>query len=811
MKQTTILIAGLSLATTSLMAGPVDRSQATALAREFLASKGIYMAEPQESMHAPRRDDNGGSCPYYIFNAGDDQGYVIISGDDRTESVLGYATQGSMAADNLPDNLRSWLQYYTDRINSLSQDDALVQQPAMRPVRMAPHVAEPYHAISPILTTRWDQGSPYNQQCPNYTISGITDKCATGCVATAVAQVMYHYQWPAATTAKIPTYIATTKPESPYSVNTTMLFIPAGTKIEWSEMLTRYNSSSPAEAGNAVATLMKMIGQSTLMNYGPESGSNYEQALPGLKTYFGYDHRAYNAYRENYTIDGWFNLIYSELDKGRPVLFSGQSSGGGHAFVLDGFDGSEYFHVNWGWGGQMDGYFLVDVLNPDDNSGIGASSTTDGYSMSQNIIANLAPEGQAEEVDAPSPNFAEFGLNSVSGSDVNISFLSRMLGKNDFEVGLAMPSSNGKLQFLTSGQVSLECNWGYSSINFTVPTNNLSVGTYRLTPAARIKGTEEFCTLFDLETEWIEAKVTLVSVMKKELTLTLHTRDANVSAVGDWRFPYAISTGLEVGINQRCNVTLGNTGSEEYYGTVYFFAYYSTKGSPYLKTQVALKPGQQREYSFTFLAQSTGKLNLLLARDPKGTDVISQTSCTIVNKQPLPTIYLDKIVSTNNALGNYLEGYATVHNTGDKDYNSQLTLKLWKDIGNSMATSVTEQVLQANIKPGESIDLPFKFEEMEVGVLYFITVHYTREMTSSDRAYVDNCKLGWYRWTIQAGMMGDINNDGAVNVADLIRGTAILLNKEDKPSNILPLDYNHDGDFKEADLEIMRSTLLDKE
>jgi hypothetical protein len=151
----------------------------------------------------------------------------------------------------------------------------------------------------------------------------------------------------------------------------------------------------------AVAELMRYCGQAVKMTYTPEaSGTQHEFLVNALRRYFGYSQSIHSVNRAYYTIDGWKELIWSELDHQRPVIFAGQSSSGGHEFVIDGYDGSDMFHVNWGWAGKNDGYFAINVLNPNDNTSMGSASSTDlGFATNQEIILGMEKStGQEAEV-----------------------------------------------------------------------------------------------------------------------------------------------------------------------------------------------------------------------------------------------------------------------------------------------------------------------------------------------------------------------------------------------------------------------------
>ncbi|MBQ7419846.1 MAG: C10 family peptidase [Prevotella sp.] len=375
----------------SMLAGPVDQEAAKQKAINFVTAKMGVRA--QRSMRATASGVNKASNRaatrdyLHVFNM-DGGGFVIVSGDDRTEEILGYSTTGFFDAEKMPDNMRAFLQEYVDGIQALDDAPAKVIQqkvkhgyPSMRVSSRATKTS-----ISPLMTTLWDQGEPYDQYCPTY--SG--EKAATGCVATAMAQVMGYHKWPNATTTEIPAFSTDTRHFSCSA-------IPAGTAINWSNIKNYYgwycvndnwiNETYTDAQAAAVAKLMQLCGYSVQMdyycdNYG-QSGAATSDCIPALIKYFDYEESTCQwVNRENYSYSDWQDIIYEELAAKRPVLYSGRSSGGGHAFVCDGYDSDDFFHINWGWAGMSNGNFRLRLLDPD-NQGIGGSSTSDGYGMGQ--------------------------------------------------------------------------------------------------------------------------------------------------------------------------------------------------------------------------------------------------------------------------------------------------------------------------------------------------------------------------------------------------------------------------------------------
>lgn len=229
-------------------------------------------------------------------------------------------------------------------------------------------------------TAKWNQERPYNMLCP--TINGKFSY--TGCTITALAIVMRYHQWPEKGVGTLPGY-------QTYTYNVTVPDLLLGHTYDWENMLLEYPYSGYSQAeANAVATLMRDCGIMVQADYGPvgsfgTAASTYY--IPdGLKTYMGYDKRTRGISRNYYTTSEWNSLMQAELDSNRPVIYSGFNEEAGHAFVLDGYTDQNYYHVNWGWGGYCDGYFLLTALDPD---GQGAGGSEGGYNMYQDAVIGI--------------------------------------------------------------------------------------------------------------------------------------------------------------------------------------------------------------------------------------------------------------------------------------------------------------------------------------------------------------------------------------------------------------------------------------
>ena len=360
-------------------ADQITREQALRKAQQFLSQKGLPSSVKVAETQMSRRRAQGISQPdyYYVFNNGQNQGFVIISGDDRAETVLGYATSGSFDVDNIPCNMAAWLQGYADQIKYIQE------HPAQSPQKPDFRRANP--AISKLVTCQWDQGDPFNAECP--TVG--KKKCVTGCVTTAVSQILYYH-------AKINGYMPSCTDIPGYTTESRGDEMPGltGTSFDWGNMIDFYNSSATNEQKTAVAKLFQYVGTGLKAAYDlSENGGTFVwDDMPEIvfKDYFGYGNGIQLIRRTNKIPESeWDNLICNELANGRPVLYSGQSSSGsGHSFVIDGYDGAGKYAINWGWGGYQDNYFALSALNPELG---GAGAGTGGFNYDQTALVGISP------------------------------------------------------------------------------------------------------------------------------------------------------------------------------------------------------------------------------------------------------------------------------------------------------------------------------------------------------------------------------------------------------------------------------------
>ncbi len=369
--------------------GRIDKGQ------KFIKGKGD---ECKMLLHTFYSD--AGTPASYVFSNKSNKGYVVVSADDCVAPLLGYSDGGSFDKDAIPPQMQWWLAEYGRQIEYASSRGVSYMD--------SRQIKDGRKVVAPLMSTQWNQDAPYNSEVPS--VNG--RNYPTGCVATAMAQVMKYWNYPERGNGTGSITLPTgAQGESAISLRIS---------FDWENMLDAYKPGKYDEKqAKAAATLMKACGYSTKMSYSMGgSGTLSRFAAAALVNNFSYNPGIAYCERDYYTAQEWEDMLYEEMAAGRPVLYGGASSSVGHEFVCDGYAGDGYFHFNWGWGGMSDGYFLLAALDPG-AVGIGGGTGTDGYNFGQDAVVGIQPTA----TDSNPPRMTQFGNLSatVSGETVTMS------------------------------------------------------------------------------------------------------------------------------------------------------------------------------------------------------------------------------------------------------------------------------------------------------------------------------------------------------------------------------------------------------
>lgn len=390
-----------------LSAQQITATDAMNQAEAFLSQHQSRRAGGRGTTNAPKLSlaytaQVGNEIHYYVFNRLDSDGFVIIGGDERAQEVLGYSDTGTFDYDRIPDNMRWFLGQYQEQIHYAIEKN-LAPAPRRAGRREAAAIAKT--DVAEMIVAKWDQTDPYNSEIP--TLSDGT-KIYTGCVNTAVAQIMHYWKYPNCGSGN---YSFDYKPVASSSKPQEKLTFSAdfeNTNYDWENMLDAYNlqykngewlCTDPAINKKAVGTLIYHVSVASQTQYGTYgskgSSANCGDAALGLVKYFGYFDAMSYRQRGCYSDVEWEDLIYAELAAGRPVLYSGRTERNeGHSFVCHGYDSqSNAYAMNWGWGGSCNGFFVLSgtkVLIPD-GTGSGGGAIGSSYSSHQSAVIGISP------------------------------------------------------------------------------------------------------------------------------------------------------------------------------------------------------------------------------------------------------------------------------------------------------------------------------------------------------------------------------------------------------------------------------------
>lgn len=591
---------------------PITREQASVIAaRHFGASTSSALRSAVAPQLAYTAYDADSVPALYVYNQGSGQGFVVVSGDDASaNSVVGYTDSGTFDATSIPDGLQFWLAGCKQGIAQLRATTTSATTTSTTASLRSTSAS--YTAVSPLLKTQWNQLEPYNYLTPILSLSdGSKVHAPTGCVATAIAQIMYYYRYPAAPTEAVPDYSGLEM-----SAKATAALSDS---LRWNDMRTTYsgNESDNSASAYAVSALMVQIGMSVNMDYDTSGSGAYNTGIrDAIISYFGYDSLMQRVSRADYQLAQWLQMLHGQLEQARPVLYVGSSSGGGHAFVLDGCDSNGLFHINWGWGGQCDGYFDVTLCQTGTTTGTGASTTDDGYGLNQAAFLNFIPNDKIDN-SAPSTfdiRFSNGGYNnsiaarrSETGAFSSITFHysifneeEGLAGVFDGYLGFGYFSGDSLVVLYQQTTDTLilgqdTCKWSFK------PKLYLPAGTYDLVPLYRLYG----------ETQWQvvpEASHYVIRAVATATKLTLSMLDYKLDG------SFTISGSQLTKYRETVDVTVNNTGSMEYYNRFYLMVNTSREmPSGYTAlTGTTVAAGGSKQFSMNFIPDVAGLYYLWL-------------------------------------------------------------------------------------------------------------------------------------------------------------------------------------------------------
>ena len=694
------------------LAAPVSEQAAKRAAMDFLRQQGVATTrgEAIALTRAVTEVADGEDAGIFVFNS--PSGYVVMSADDDLPAVLAYGRGIPYDSQTAPPALQALLEAYHVGIATKAFTRADV----------------PTHSdVAPLVKAKWNQRAPYNNLCP--------EGSPTGCVATAMAQVMHYHQWPAS--------------------------------YDWSKMKTSYSDTDTGAAADAVAKLMADCGEKVFMKYGKESSSAKSHLVSEALRYdFGYAETTEFVPRYVYTARSWDALIYSEVAAKRPVLYSGNSvSSGrgevGHEFVIDGYEvkgGAGYYHVNWGWGGSSDDYFLLSALNPTYQY-TGGNAGSSGYSYIQYAVIGIQPAAE------PLEKTTRFSVERVSIKDdtgsytrtstsvdfpaltVSFSFFNTAYPEEarEYDYAIALYQDRKLVKILEQAPLKDAVNYVYKTdalafnkgISMGRPVafgSGLSDGKYQIRILSRESG----------KTAWTwgqKAFAAYVEVNISGTTMTTTTQ-GNVSARGPFNFDiHSVTVSEEPRVGKPMAITINLTDKNESANApVFVWGNASIEAGVDSYQLLAgggtnLDPGATGEVTLEYTPQRSGTFNFVVSGSSENCDTQLYTFSVEVAEMSMADveISIDKVMvdgagepngRVRKVAGQRLSGKVSLTNNGTETYNDALRILLYNNTeAKGTYHSVNSQTVNVKLAVGQSMDIAFQFNDLNVDEYYGIIVY----------------------------------------------------------------------------------------
>jgi len=641
-----------------LMASPVDPTTALQVAENFIHTTESANSNARKMPRKLKRMVSGSMSDenqqYYIYNSEDSCGFVIVSADNCATPILGYSTEGYIDLNDLPIQLKGLLHAYHEEIqyavdNNLQATDSVKE--LWNTYLNAPQKRKATAVVSKLISTKWGQSPLYNDKCPvDASLSPLGGHPTTGCVATAMAQIMKYWEHPKRGTGN-------------KSYNSdhygTLSANFANTEYDWANMPTKLTTSSSTKQIDAVSTLMYHCGVAVEMNYNDDgngsSGAHTVDDLfisasaeEALKTYFGYasslEGKKFGLFTSTST---WTTMLKNELNNKRPVLYSGSGSQSGHAFICDGYDSNNNFHFNWGWGGTADGYFSLTALTPSSRN----------YSDSQNAIIGIQPvEVAAKAYDL----YMNTDLETTNTTSSNTFTFGKDLAFT------ARVENNGTGTFNGSFRVAVFSNtgqflaWSKESYHFSLQSGKYTVSkTFTVAGGAPFIPGQYRAYMYyneDNNSDWYPVKT------DEGVFLTEYNNVAfTIQSSGDIKPVSSFNVALgsyTVGTTTRIEVDVRNTASSAFKGKIKLCLYRSDGTNAQVIDQMDFSTGfagkTTKTLSFTNIINvNPGTYYLALIYNKTGESSWYYMGCDLTYPNPIevaikaPALYLDEYEPNN--------------------------------------------------------------------------------------------------------------------------------------------------------------------
>ncbi len=702
----TLLVSLMSLV--EMTANPITANQAREKVKDFMnarvASKarGVSPSVLDLKLSSVGRDDS-----YYVFNIGKKDGFVIVSGEDETEEILGYADDGNFDAENVPDGLQYLMECYAEEIKWVRENKKYLTRSSFEDAFSTIQLDEsrlPY----------WYQRDPFNRKCP-------VEGGIAGCGPIAMAQLMFYHKFPAVTKSEIPSHLDGTAS------------IAAGTALNWDLMTNDIQDMTTPAQKDAAANLGLYCGLALSANYNVgekiSTGSNGQHIVYALAKYFGYNPSMEYLDRNNYSSYEWQVLIHTELSKNRPVLYRGHSSGAGHVFLLYGYDHGLYY-VNFGWGRNSGtGFYrlsVADTFTPREgykgefikyNFDQGAIVGVSPYSGSSSYQPRLTVKGMgafSNQVLSRKMSDTKYPAFSVKFDVKNWNPVTLRFGtgcalfQNGVQVGETFWSDRPVEDYPKNGVTSIE-----QSIQIG---SDIPDGKYRLCPVSREEGQTEPVEDYASDHYYVEVKIE-----GGNMSLKAHNSDGVQLRANS----FALSEGIvqKETLALEFEATLENTSEIDYNGDIKVCTSTSGDNKTVLATtQVTIAPGEKKEITLSYVPHEAGSRVVYLL--DKVNNKLGEETINVQHAENLSVVSytIDDLSSDGKTLyGKSLTGKATVKNEDTLPFQNSFSVLLFCDD----SQSGSGYVLNAEIASGSSKEFELSFPNLIVGNRYHLEFTYS--------------------------------------------------------------------------------------
>ncbi|MBR5638344.1 MAG: C10 family peptidase [Muribaculaceae bacterium] len=701
MKTKIALIVALYVIVYSAQARQISENQARTIAGQFF---NVNMPQQPATMKG-----KGATAAYYVFNNPEQLGWVIVAGDDRARTILAYGDENYFDPTEVPECVQDWLNDYAeqlaklDRVNPKEDND-----PPIHTLTSDNKVR-----IAPLLSCNWAQGLPFNQQCATYTSSGSTNYCPAGCVAIAMAQILYYYK-SATECQSIPAYTST-------SLSQYMSELPA-TTFDYSIMNDWYDKvENTSASAQETARLVRYCAQSVKMDFGQSSSSATSQRN-AFVYYFGYDKDAQQLARTDFSAAEWEDMVYNELANGRPVFISARKTSGGHAFVCDGYTDGLY-HINWGWRGHQNGYFALNALNDDNAGGTGAAVGDEGYTINVQIMIGLQPDlgtasntngnivGLYRDCEAGSTSYSRSNSSeNFSGVSLTAYYWNYSSQTYTYDLGWGVYDSDGNLVSTHNAVSGRSLGAGnYSIVTASLNLGKNLTGTYYLKPICRLKGSSTFYPCRGSGVKFIKATITTTRLNLKVYS-ELDVMNLKVNSV-------TASSIRKVGSPLQLTLNVTNQGMTDY-NSIYMWV----NGTKISGTYTDIGIGETGNVVMNYTPSATGSTSFEFTADENGTKTLKTMSVTI-NSATAASI---SGATHSSVVGTTFNASIDAKNTNTSTYNDYIVAKLYKKENNAGTSgyycSAQSQIV--NLASNSTQTVEFAFTNLDYNETYFVTFYY---------------------------------------------------------------------------------------